>query len=220
MEQTLWMAVITAMLSTAAVADYLTNYQAAVLAAAPLPPPPPWALHHSFLPYVVLPPMMRGNKDHGFTLKYLDCMTKPCCCCTVSGHAAFAVCKPMLRLHCTTVKLSTSLHKVSIYSAAFPQRSVNNNSQSSPPQHVPLCCSPIDDYRFPLMRHWSLFEAMMHSPYVAVRLQTWHDKGRRLLQDMLVKMGFPAPQFRQKWSEYLTPASYPALYSHVCTHAG
>ncbi|KAL3155459.1 hypothetical protein ABBQ38_011015 [Trebouxia sp. C0009 RCD-2024] len=60
--------------------------------------------------------------------------------------------------------------------------------------------SPIDDYRFPLMRHWSLYEAMLHSTYVAVRLQTWHDKGRRLLQEMLVKMGFPAPQFRQKWN--------------------
>lgn len=51
------------------------------------------------------------------------------------------------------------------------------------------------------MRHWSLYEAMLHSPYVAVRLQTWHDKGRRLLQEMLVKMGFPAPQFRQKWGK-------------------
>jgi len=64
-----------------------------------------------------------------------------------------------------------------------------------------LSHSSIDDYRFPLMRHWSLFEAMMHSPYVAVRLQTWHDKGRRLLQDMLVKMGLPPLQFRQKWSK-------------------
>lgn len=60
--------------------------------------------------------------------------------------------------------------------------------------------SPIDEYRFPLLRHWSLYEAMLHAPYVAVRLQTWHDKGRRLLQEMLVKMGFPSTQFRQKWT--------------------
>ncbi len=59
---------------------------------------------------------------------------------------------------------------------------------------------------------------MLHSPYVAVRLQTWHDKGRRLLQDMLVKMGFPAPQFRQKWSEYLTPASY--SFAHMLVKMG
>ncbi|DBB00209.1 hypothetical protein WJX77_012186 [Trebouxia sp. C0004] len=78
--------------------------------------------------------------------------------------------------------------------------------------------SPIDDYRFPLMRHWSLFEAMLHSPYVAVRLQTWHDKGRRLLQDMLVKMGFPAPQFRQKWTA-MDPRYQKILASKLQEHA-
>lgn len=51
------------------------------------------------------------------------------------------------------------------------------------------------------MRHWTLYEAILHASYVAVRLQTWHDKGRRLTQEMLVKMGFPAPQFKQKFSK-------------------
>ncbi len=132
----------------------------------------------------------------------LQC-TSPCCDCAVQHSSCQPYCTKSLR----TRPLSHS-------AVSIP------TPTPSSPQHVPRCCSPIDDYRFPLMRHWSLFEAMLHSPYVAVRLQTWHDKGRRLLQDMLVKMGFPAPQFRQKWSEYLTPASYSDLYSYFCTHAG
>lgn len=31
---------------------------------------------------------------------------------------------------------------------------------------------------------------MLHSPHVAVRLQTWADKGRRKLEELLAKMGF------------------------------
>ena len=48
----------------------------------------------------------------------------------------------------------------------------------------------VEDFRFALMRHWSLYDAMLHSTYVAVRLQTWTDHGRRRLQELLARMGF------------------------------
>ena len=48
----------------------------------------------------------------------------------------------------------------------------------------------VEDFRFALLRHWSLYEAMLHSTYVAVRLQTWTDHGRRRLQELLARMGF------------------------------
>ena len=48
----------------------------------------------------------------------------------------------------------------------------------------------VEDFRFALLRHWSLYEAMLHSSYVAVRLQTWTDHGRRRLQELLARMGF------------------------------
>lgn len=51
-------------------------------------------------------------------------------------------------------------------------------------------CRPGKDFRFALLRHWSLYEAMLHSPHVAVRMQTWADKGRRRLEELLAKMGF------------------------------
>ncbi|KAK9808923.1 hypothetical protein WJX72_006468 [[Myrmecia] bisecta] len=59
---------------------------------------------------------------------------------------------------------------------------------------------PAEDFRFTLMRHWTLYDAMMHSAYVAVRLQTWHDKGRQQLEELLVKMGFPLAQCKLNYS--------------------
>ena len=48
----------------------------------------------------------------------------------------------------------------------------------------------MEDFRFTLMRHWTLYDAMLHSTYVAVRMHTYTDKGRRSLNDLLAKMGF------------------------------
>jgi hypothetical protein len=32
-------------------------------------------------------------------------------------------------------------------------------------------------YNFPLMNHWSLYESMMNSPYLMMKLSLWSDKG-------------------------------------------
>jgi cell division control protein 45 len=45
------------------------------------------------------------------------------------------------------------------------------------------------DFRLMLLRHWSLYESMYHSSYVAARLGIWKEKGRRRLTNLLVKMG-------------------------------
>lgn len=52
----------------------------------------------------------------------------------------------------------------------------------------------MDDFRFMLLRHWSLYESLLHSSYVAVRLQTWASKGRTTIEDMLTAMGLPLQQ--------------------------
>lgn len=41
------------------------------------------------------------------------------------------------------------------------------------------------------MRQWSVREALVHSRYVAVRLQTWQDSGRRQVDELLARMGLP-----------------------------
>lgn len=50
------------------------------------------------------------------------------------------------------------------------------------------------DYRFMLLRHWSLLSSMIHSRYIATRLSVWKEKGRRLLETFLVKIGIPLSQ--------------------------
>jgi cell division control protein 45 len=48
----------------------------------------------------------------------------------------------------------------------------------------------VDDYRFMLYRHWTLYDSMYHSPYVATRLGIWKETGRKKLQTMLARLGF------------------------------
>lgn len=46
-----------------------------------------------------------------------------------------------------------------------------------------------EELRFMLFRHWTLYDAMLHSGYVAGRLGIWKEKGRKKLQGLLAKMG-------------------------------
>lgn len=43
--------------------------------------------------------------------------------------------------------------------------------------------------RFMLIRHWSLYDSMLHSPYLSTRLHIWSDAGRQRLHKLLAKMG-------------------------------
>lgn len=49
-----------------------------------------------------------------------------------------------------------------------------------------------DELRFMLFRHWNLYDAMLHSGYVAGRMGIWKEKGRKKLQGLLAKMGWVA----------------------------
>ena len=64
------------------------------------------------------------------------------------------------------------------------------------------------DFRFPLMRHWSVYESIIHSRYVAVRLGTWQEKGRDKVDELLVKMGLSQRDCKQ---DYCAP-------SPLCAH--
>jgi cell division control protein 45 len=56
------------------------------------------------------------------------------------------------------------------------------------------------EYHFVLHRHWSLYESMLNSPTVACRLSIWSEAGRRKLDQLFAKMGFPLQQCKQKFS--------------------
>ena len=47
-----------------------------------------------------------------------------------------------------------------------------------------------EELRFMLWRHWNLYDAMMHSGYVASKLGIWREKGRKRLHGLLAKMGY------------------------------
>lgn len=55
------------------------------------------------------------------------------------------------------------------------------------------------DYQFMLYRHWSLYESMYHSPYVASKLLVWWSHGKQRLEELLAKMGFSLAQCRENF---------------------
>ncbi|KAF8522220.1 CDC45-like protein [Hysterangium stoloniferum] len=57
-----------------------------------------------------------------------------------------------------------------------------------------------DELRFTLFRHWTLYDAMYHSSYVANKLGIWRERGRKKLTGLLAKMGFSIPQTQQPYS--------------------
>lgn len=46
-----------------------------------------------------------------------------------------------------------------------------------------------EEYKFMLLRHWTLYNSMFHSSYIATKLSVWREKGKRRLETLLAKMG-------------------------------
>ena len=67
----------------------------------------------------------------------------------------------------------------------------------------PCACSrrrsPQDDYRFGLLWEWNLYDAMLYSPYVASRLQTYTEKGRNMLDLLVAKLGIPLEEAQRSY---------------------
>jgi cell division control protein 45 len=53
--------------------------------------------------------------------------------------------------------------------------------------------------RFLLVRHWSLYDSMLHSPYLAGQLQVWRNEGKKRLHKLLAKMGIALDQSKQSY---------------------
>ncbi|CAK5279352.1 unnamed protein product [Mycena citricolor] len=56
-----------------------------------------------------------------------------------------------------------------------------------------------EELRFMLFRHWNLYDAMLHSSYVASKLGIWKERGRKRLSGLLAKMGFSILQTQQPY---------------------
>lgn len=51
-----------------------------------------------------------------------------------------------------------------------------------------------------LIRHWSLYDSMLHSPYLFSRLKIWNDNGVKRLHKLLAKMGVSLVQCKQSYT--------------------
>lgn len=60
------------------------------------------------------------------------------------------------------------------------------------------------EYRCYLYRHWSLFESLVHSPYLAAKMGLWQSQGSLRLQELLAKIGLPLSLCKQAYA-FLTP---------------
>jgi cell division control protein 45 len=58
----------------------------------------------------------------------------------------------------------------------------------------------VEDFPFTLLRHWSLYNAMLHSPYLCTKLRLYTAKGRSRLDNILAKMGISRENAKQAWT--------------------
>lgn len=66
------------------------------------------------------------------------------------------------------------------------------------PNDTSIRISP--EFRFMLVRHWSLYDSMLHSAYLGTKLRIWSETGRKKLHKLLAKMGFSLAQCRQQYT--------------------
>lgn len=52
------------------------------------------------------------------------------------------------------------------------------------------------EFRFLLLRHWTLYDSMQHSSYLASRIAIWTDRGQDQLKTMIANVGIPLSSAR------------------------
>jgi cell division control protein 45 len=57
-----------------------------------------------------------------------------------------------------------------------------------------------DEFDLMLLRHWTLYDSLVHSRYVATRLGAWKERGTEEIGRLLVTMGLPLDQCREPYA--------------------
>jgi len=71
-------------------------------------------------------------------------------------------------------------------------------TRANGPTDMSIRISP--EPRFLLVRHWSLYDSMVHSPYLSAKLHIWSERGRGMLHKLLAKMGISLSQCKQLYT--------------------
>jgi cell division control protein 45 len=74
------------------------------------------------------------------------------------------------------------------------------------------------DFRFFLLRHTSLLDAMIYSDFIATRFQLSTSQGMHKLQELLAKMGYPLEECKQPFA-FMKPSLRRRLQSQIREHA-
>lgn len=81
---------------------------------------------------------------------------------------------------------------------AVPENSGIIPTTARSPDDTSIRLSP--EPKFLLIRHWSLYDSMLHSPYLFSRLKTWSETGLKRLHKLLAKMGVSLVQCKQSYT--------------------
>lgn len=81
---------------------------------------------------------------------------------------------------------------------ALPENSGIIPTTARSPEDTSIRLSP--EPKFLLIRHWSLYDSMLHSPYLFSRLKTWSESGLKRLHKLLAKMGVSLVQCKQSYA--------------------
>ncbi|KAF8476236.1 CDC45 family [Kalaharituber pfeilii] len=81
--------------------------------------------------------------------------------------------------------------------SAAPTNGIIQTTAASP-NDTSIRISP--EFRFMLIRHWSLYDSMLHSAYLGSKLRIWSETGRKKLHKLLAKMGFSLVQCKQQYT--------------------
>lgn len=96
---------------------------------------------------------------------------------------------------------------------------VDNENGELATASKPICrIAREDDYRFGLLREWSLWDSMLNSPYVAARLQTYSEKGRERLEFLLAKIGIPLREAKSSFQFDMKPQYQKRLQEQLALH--
>lgn len=85
-----------------------------------------------------------------------------------------------------------------VNAAALPEASGLIPTTALSPEDTSIRLSP--EPKFLLIRHWSLYDSMLHSPYLFSRLRIWNEGGLKRLHKLLAKMGVSLVQCRQSYA--------------------
>eukprot|EP01125_Pyxidicula_operculata_P022703 TRINITY_DN9512_c0_g1_i1.p1 TRINITY_DN9512_c0_g1~~TRINITY_DN9512_c0_g1_i1.p1 ORF type:complete len:574 (-),score=108.91 TRINITY_DN9512_c0_g1_i1:1774-3495(-) len=67
--------------------------------------------------------------------------------------------------------------------------------------HLDCSISAGPDFLFFLYRHWTLYDSMTKSRYIAVKFHLWEQSGMKRFDEFLARMGIPLAECKQKYSD-------------------